>query len=284
MRRLILALCCALPAACAAHSATHDAKRPATAERRVVTLVPSFADDVYAVGAGSQLVGVSAYTDAPQAKALPRIADATSIDAEAIVALRPGVAIGIPAQQRVTEPLRRAGVRVVLLADDSYASIFDNIAAIGELTDRRAGATATIARLHRQTAALQARTKTYAYRPSVFIVLGSGPIWTAGAQSYISTLIALAGGSNAASDLHAAYGQYSAEVLLRRQPDILVADAAINLASVLDREPWRSLRAVRFGHVYAVNPDLIERPGPAYNDGIRWLAARIAPLARQRRE
>lgn len=249
---------------------------------RVVTLVPSFADDLYAIGAGAQLVGVSAFTDAPQAKALPRVADATSVDAEAIVALRPTVVIGIPAQERLTEPLRRAHVHVVLLADDSYRSIFDNIKALGALSGRSREAEATIGRLQRETAALTAQTKSYVRHPSVFLVLGSGPIWTAGAGSYITTLIALAGGTNAASDLHAAYGEYSPEALLRRQPDLLVADAAIHLDASFDREPWRSLSAVRLGRVYAVNPDLIERPGPAYNDGLRWLIERIRPLATAR--
>ena len=278
MGRLISALCCAMLGACVAHAGAHDTK-PSGGEGRIVTLVPSFADDVYAIGAGSQLVGVSEYTDAPRAKKLPRVADAGSVDAEAILALHPSVVIGIPAQARLTEPLRRAGVRVVLLADNSYASIFDDIAAIGELTRRRSSAAATIADLRRETASLEARTKPYAYRPRVFVVLGSGPIWTAGAQSYISELVTLAGGTNAASDLGTAYGQYSDEALLRSQPDVLVADAAINLGAVLDREPWRSLRAVRLHHVYSVNPDLIERPGPSYNDGIRWLADRLAPLA-----
>jgi iron complex transport system substrate-binding protein len=249
---------------------------------RVVTLVPSFADDLYAIGAGSQLVGVSAFTDAPQAKSLPRVADASSVDAEAIVALRPSLVVGIPAQARLTEPLRRAHVHVVLLPDDSYQSIFDNINTLGTLTGRHSEAAATIARLKGRTAALTAETKSYLRRPSVFLVLGSGPIWTAGEGSYISTLIGLAGGTNAANDLHAAYGEYSPEALVRRQPDVLVADAAIHLESSLDREPWRSLSAVRLGHVYTVNPDLIERPGPSYNEGLLWLIDRIRPLATAR--
>lgn len=279
MRRVSLVVCCALLGACGSHSSAHAATPNGSHERRIVTLVPSFADDAYAIGAGPQLVGVSAYTDAPAAKNLSRVADASSVDAEAILALHPSVVIGIPAQERLTEPLRRTGLHVVLLSDDTYASIFDNIAAIGELAGRRAAAAATIARLRHVTASLEARTKRYAYRPSVFVVLGSGPIWTAGAPSYISTLISFAGGTNAASDLRSAYGQYSAEALLAHQPDVLVADAAINFNAALDREPWRSLRAVKLHHVYAVNPDLIERPGPAYNDGIRWLADRLEPFA-----
>jgi iron complex transport system substrate-binding protein len=272
--------CAALLYACTSHpNATGSGSSAAGGARRIVTLVPSFADDVYAIGAGSQLVGVSSFTDAPQAKGLPRVADASNVDAEAIVALRPSVVIGIPAQARLTAALTHARVRVVLLADDSFASIFDNLETIGALSGHSVEAKRTIARLRRETAALHARTAGYVRRPSVFIVLGSGPIWTAGADSYITTLIALAGGTNAAGDLHAAYAQYSAEALLRRQPDVLVADAALHLDAMTDREPWRSLRAVRLGHVYPVDPDLIERPGPSYNDGVRWLIDRLTPLA-----
>jgi iron complex transport system substrate-binding protein len=282
--RLVFTLAIALGAlsldACSSRAGTTNVPNYA-GKQRIVTLVPSFADDVYAVGAGKLLVGVSEFTDAPQARGLPRVADASNVDAEAILTLRPNVVLGIPAQMRLTEPLRRAQLRVVLLADDSYASIFVNLKAIGELTGHQREARATIAHLLRQTAALHARTQPYRRRPSVFVVLGSGPIWTAGAGSYITTLIALAGGTNAASDLDAAYGQYSAEALVRRQPDILVADAAIHLESALDREPWRSLRAVRLHRVYDVNPDLIERPGPGYNEGIRWLVDRLTPLATQ---
>jgi iron complex transport system substrate-binding protein len=250
------------------------------AAARVVTLVPSFADDVYAIGAGSQLVAVSAFTDAPQAKALPRVADASSVNAEAIVALRPSVVIGIPAQARFVEPLRRANVPVVLLPDDTYEQIFTNLRAIGALTGHQSQAAATIARLQRETAALTARAHRFVHRPSLFMVLGVAPIWTAGSGSYISKLIGLAGGRNAAADLHAAYGEYSAEALLRDQPDVLVVDPATRLDSVVDREPWRSLRAVQLHRVYLVNPDILERPGPQYNQGLRWLLERLEPLAR----
>lgn len=277
--RLLLVGAVTALGACATHAPGGSAQALTGDGARVVTLVPSFADDMYAIGAGSQLVGVSAFTDAPRAKDLPRVADASSIDDEAIVALRPGVVIGIPAQERFTEPLRRAHLRVVLLPDDTYQQIFENLKEIGALTGRTRKAQSTISRLQGVTAALQSQTRDYLRHPSVFIVLGSGPIWTAGADSYIATLIRLAGGTNAASDLHGAYGQYSAEALLRRQPDLLVADAAIHLGTALGAEPWRSLRAVRLGRVYAVNPDLLERPGPAYNDGLRWLIDRIRPLA-----
>jgi iron complex transport system substrate-binding protein len=261
------------------HATTADTAQREPA-RRVVALMPSIAEDLFAIGAGTQVVAVSSFTDLPAAKALPRVADFTSVDTERIVALHPDAVVGIPAQARLVEPLQRAGIAVTLLRDDTYDDIFANIQAIGAIAGRDAEAAALVARLQNETKRLNARARTFGRHPSVFVVLGSGPIWTAGSTSYIATLIALAGGTNAASDLHAAYGEYSAEALLRDQPDVLVTDPAIHLDAVLDREPWRTLRAVRESHVYTVNPaSMIERPGPYYNDGLRWLIDRLTPLA-----
>ncbi|HKU82313.1 MAG TPA: ABC transporter substrate-binding protein, partial [Candidatus Tumulicola sp.] len=242
--------------------------------------MPFVADDLYALGAGARIVAVSSFTDDPRARGLPRVADFTSVDAERIVALRPDVAIGIPSQGRLVAPLRRAGIDVVLLPDDSYRDIFTDLRAIGRAAGKEKAADAFIARLQRTTARLHARTRSFARHPSVFVVLGSGPIWTAGSSSYIATLITLAGGRNAAADLHPAYGEYSAEALLRSQPDALVTDPAIHLDAALGREPWRSLRAVQQKRVYTVEPAaILERPGPLYNEGIRWLLERLTPLA-----
>ena len=268
----------AMLTACASQSPSQ--KGTGSRKARVVALMPFVADDAYAIGAGSQLIAVSSFTDDPRARALPRVADFTSVDAERIVALHPDVAVGIGAQSRLVDPLRRAGIDVVLLHDDAFSDIFANLHAIGALTGHVKEAAAAIVQLQRTTAALHARTRAFARRPTVFVVLGSGPIWTAGSSSYIATLIDLAGGSNAAADLHLAYGQYSAEALLRTQPEMLVTDPAIRLDAVLDREPWRSLRAVRLHRVYSVVPaKIIERPGPQYNEGIRWLVERLTPLA-----
>ncbi|MBV8372381.1 MAG: ABC transporter substrate-binding protein [Candidatus Eremiobacteraeota bacterium] len=275
-RWALLALLVALPG-CAL---PHPKNATGTVRARIVALMPFVADDLYAIGAGSQLVAVSSFTDDPRARALPRVADFTSVDAERIVALHPDVAIGIQAQARFAEPLRRAGVDVVLLSDDAFTDIFRNLQTIGALSGHAKPAAATVARLQRETMRLHARTRAFTRRPSVFVVLGSAPIWTAGSGSYIATLIALAGGANAAAGLHAAYGQYSAEALLRRQPDVLIVDPIIRLGALTDREPWRSLRAVHLKRVYdVVPPDIIERPGPYYNEGIRWLVERLTPIA-----
>ena len=268
MKNVLLA---ALAALVAATSAPHP---------RIVALMPSLVEDFFAVGAGAHVVGVSVYSDVPGTKGLPVVADFSSVDAEKIVALHPDVVVGIPAQARLVESLRRAGVKVVLLPDDSYDSIFTNITAAGALSNRSHEAGELAAKLAKRTGELRAQTRSFKRKPSVFVVLGTGPIWTAGKKSYIATLISMAGGRNAADDLDAAYGQYSAEALLRNQPDVIVTDPSVHLGAVLQSEPWRSLNAVKRGHVFTVDPAaLLERPGPNYNEGLHWLVERLTPLA-----
>ncbi len=251
---------------------------------RLVALMPAMGDDLFAIGAGSQVVGVSRFTeDNPAAKNLPLVADFQSVDVEKIVALHPDVVVGDPSQAALVAPLRRAGIRVVLLGDDSYEDIFTNLRILGDLSGRRTQANALILRLQRETEQLRARARRFAYHPRVFFALGTGPIWTAGPGSYLATLLGFVGARNAAADLCVPWGEYSEEALLRAQPDAIVADYETPLRDVLTREPWRSLRAVREGHVFLVEnrrvDDALFRPGPNYNEGLRWLIERLSPLS-----
>jgi ABC-type Fe3+-hydroxamate transport system substrate-binding protein len=263
----MLSACSGVTSSAAQHSA-----------QRIVSLIPSFTEDLCAIGAGPQLVGVSKYSDIPCARGLPRVADFQSVDAERIVALHPDLVVAIPAQERFIAPLQQAGIRVVVLPDDSYQQIFTDIDRLGTLTGQTAGSRKLVAQLQNQTRAVH-QAAHFARRPRVFVALGTGPIWTAGPLSYISTLIGIAGGTNAVTKLSAAYAPYSAEALLALQPDAIVSDRATDLAGVLNREPWRSLHAVQQHHVFILDdPDILERPGPRYVDGLAWLVDRLRTL------
>ena len=252
---------------------------PAQPAHRIVTLMPSFADELCAMGKGAYVIGVSQYTRSVScAQHVPEVANFASVDTEKIVSLHPDVVIGIPPQRALTAALGRAGVRVWFMPDDSLDDIFGDIRALGVITGDRKSAGALVNRLQRETASLES-SEHGTRHPSVFIVLQAQPIWTVGPQSYISTLVRMAGGRNAVTALPRAYAQYSAEALLRLQPDAIVAGSDVHLESLLDREPWRSLRAVRENHVFILeHPDILERPGPNYNEGLSWLIERLRPL------
>jgi iron complex transport system substrate-binding protein len=251
------------------------------ARPRIVSLVPSLTEDLCAIGAAKQLAGVSQFSASiPCAKGLPQVNDASSVDAEKIVALHPGVVVGIPSQARAVSALQRAGLNVSLLRDDSYADLFGDITKLGSLSGHQGEASALIASLREQTKKLQ-ESEHFARRPAVFVVLQTNPIWTVGPGSYISSLIALAGGRNAVTALPQSYAQFSGEALLRLQPDALLAARDAQLEQSVGREPWRSLQAVRTKRLLIVpDPDLLYRPGPRYNEALSWLIERLRPIAR----
>jgi iron complex transport system substrate-binding protein len=268
----------ALLAALSACSTTAQPARHATGAPRIVTLMPVFAQDLCALGAGAQLAGVSQYSeDARCARGLPQVNDFASVDTEKIISLHPDFVVAIPAQRTLTVALARAGVRVVYLPDDSFHDIFSNVYALGRLS--RHDPSSLVARLRERTRALQA-SEHFTKRMRVFVALQAQPIWTVGPQSYISTLLQLAGARNAVTALPRAYAQYSAEALIRLQPDAIVTSSDTHLADLFGREPWRSLRAVRDGHVFVLgDASLLETPGPSYNEGLAWLIERLRSLS-----
>jgi len=244
--------------------------------RRIVSLMPSLTEDLCAIGARSQIVGVSAYSsDIRCVRGVPQVGNAAAVDAESILRLHADAVVGIPPQGMLMEPVRRAGVRIVLLSDNTFDDIFTDIDRLGTLTGRAQQARALIARLRTRTAQLR-RSESHRSRPRVFVVIQAQPIWTVGPASYISTLLALAGARNAVESLPQPYAQYSAEALLRAAPDAIVATSDSQLPSVLARPPWNSLAAVRKRRVYIVPDDaILVRPGPRYNEGLAWLIERL---------
>ncbi len=265
---LLAASCCAC-----AGSPQRAASGPA---HRIVSLMPSLTEDLCALGARPQIVGVSEYSqDIPCVKGVPQVGNASSIDTERILSLHADAVAGIPAQRLLTEPVRRAGIPVRFFPDDTYAEIFSDIVGLGRLSGRSAQASRLVADLQARTGALR-RAEHFRRRLSVFVVVQAQPIWTVGPHSYIAQLIALAGGSNAVQSLPRPYAQYSAEALVRLQPDVVIAPSDSGLRLALDREPWRSLRAVETKRVYFPADDsILVRPGPRYNEGLQWLIERL---------
>ena len=77
--------------------------------RRVVSLVPNVTEMLFAVGAGSQVVGVSSYDDfPPETKALPRVGALLDPDTERIFSLRPDLVVVYGSQTEMKAQFTRA--------------------------------------------------------------------------------------------------------------------------------------------------------------------------------
>jgi len=98
---------------------------------RIISLAPAFTEDLFAIGAGSNVVGVDTFSDRPAAaRALPRVGGMRDVNTEAVIALHPDIVVGIPYEAARLADLARAGVRTEVLP---LNDLHDDLAAIERL-------------------------------------------------------------------------------------------------------------------------------------------------------
>ncbi len=260
--------------------------------RRVVTLAPHLAELVAAAGAGAVLIGVSDFSDFPEAvRRVPSIGGATSLSVEAVVRLRPDLVIawssGNPAPKIAA--IRRAGIAVFEHEVGRVDDIAATLRTFGVLTDHAAQARQAAAAYAQRLAALRGR---YAGRVAVrvFYQIWDLPLLTVGGRHLISDILRACGGVNVFDSHALLVPRISREAVLFADPDLIVA------SGMEDERPawldnWRlhpGLAAVRRGRLDFVPAGLLQRPTPRILEGAEILCRRIdaarAGLAQQARD
>ena len=107
----------------------------------------------------------------------------------------------------------------------------------------------------------------------MFYEIGRDPLITAGPGNFVDNLISAAGGINIASDAPTNWPRYNVEAVIMNKPDVIIT--APHTPSKDDStDTWRrykTIPAVQNGRIYAVNPDILLRPGPRIVDGLEKL-------------
>jgi iron complex transport system substrate-binding protein len=251
---------------------------------RVVSLLPSATEILFAIGAGPQVVGVTHECDFPAAaRALPALTssllpdelDAAGIDRHVrasvhagsslygldeakLAALEPDLivtqelcavcAVSYEIVDRAAKRLR-GDPRIVSLEPSSLEDVFATIAFVGTLVDAYAEAERVVGALRARVDALRARVAGRA-RPRVLVLEWTDPPMSGG--HWTPGLVELAGG------------------------EPILADPGAN-SRVLTWEAIGSLRAVREGRAYALDGNAyVNRPGPRLVDTAELFADALA--------
>jgi len=255
--------------------------------QRVISLSPSNTEILFAIGAGAQVVGRDEFSDYPaEASALPSVGGSMGkYNFEQIAALKPDLvlagALQTPEQIKTLEDL---GLNVYVLTNPTdLDGMYKDLQTVGKLTGKEAEAEKLAASLKARVDAVEAKLSQTSERPLVFYELdGSTPDkpWTSGPNTFISTLIAKAGGKNVGDALESEWAQISQEALIAQNPTIiLLGDAAYGTTpeQVAQRPGWDAIAAVKAGKVYPFDDNLLSRPGPRLVDGLEALAKLIHP-------
>jgi len=260
---------------------------PAAAQR-IVSLAPSNTEILFALGAGSQIIGRDSFSDyPPEALQIKDVGGGFgNLDVETIIALQPDLVLASPltAAEQV-QGLRDLGLTVFVLPNPlQFEDLYTNLMTVAMLTGRVEQAEALITQLKQRVQSVDERLGGIEQRPLVFYEIdGTDPNapWTAGPDTFIDMLITRAGGLNFGHELQGEWVQVSLEEILRRDPDlILLGDAiwgGVTVEAVIARPGWGELSAVKNQRVYPFDDNIVSRPGPRLVEGLEALARLFHP-------
>ena len=260
---------------------------------RIVSLLPSATEILFAIGAGDDVVGVTHECDFPPqavsrphltSSALPQAGSSAEIDrhvrrslhegsslyhldAELLEQLKPDLivtqelcvvcAVSYEIVQRAVRRLR-GDPRLVSLEPSSLDDVFATITFLGELTGHADGAATLLRGLHARVDVMRARMRDR-NRPRVLVLEWTDPPMSGG--HWTPGLVELAGAMPVLGNPGANSQVIGWDAIAREDPDaIVVGPCGFDLvrtheaiAELADNETWRNLRAVREGCVHAID-------------------------------
>lgn len=281
---------------------------------RVVTLLPSATEIVYALGISP--VAVSHECDhPPAARSNPTVnharVDATAssaeidrqvlqaergggvyeIDLDTLASADPDLIVtqglcDVCAVDRVLveDAVDELGLDCEILTTDPHSldDIRSDVERIGSAVDRDDRAEEILETFDTRIDAVRAETAKIDERPSVVVLDWMDPVMTAG--HWVPGMVSIAGGTTP-FDAEASVPREWSEILAVDPEVVVVApcgfdleQTAENSADLTEREGWQELAAVADGRVYAIDGhQYMNRPGTRIVDSLEHLAGAIHP-------
>jgi iron complex transport system substrate-binding protein len=252
----------------AANGAVTIKSRPA----RIVSLSPTLTEDLYAVGAGKQVVAVDQNSDYPAGVPKTSLSGLTP-NVEAITRYNPGLVVASQNSGGLVSGMTKLGIPVLIEpAVGTLAGAYAQIEQIGQATGHAAQAGQVVAGMKNQIAAYVSKVGTAHRGATYYWELSASPFYSAASSTFIGQVVGLFGLKNiadaASKPADGGYPQLSQEYIVKARPQIIFladnqpADGGQSPAVVAKRPGWSGIPAVRDHEIIGLNDDVASRWGP----------------------
>lgn len=244
---------------------------------RAISLAPNLTENIFAVGAGDKLVGVTTFCNyPPEAEKIQKVSDTQTPNVETIIALKPDVVFVSTASQleNFAKILEEKNIAVFVTNPNNLEDVFKNLKTFGELFRTQEKAEKLISDLKQRVAATEEKVKG---KPpvKVFVQIDKDSLYTIGKESFITDLITRAGGESVTKTVALAYPKISKEAALALNPDTIILSESPN--NLEPNEVFKNSNAVKNGRVFKINADIISRPSPRLVDALEQIAKDLHP-------
>lgn len=234
---------------------------------RIVSLSATATEDLYAVGAGGQVVAVDSYSTYPPQAPRTHLSGFTP-DVEAIANYRPDLVIVAEDADHIVAQLQKLQIPVLVEPPAiSLEAAYREIAQLGQATGHAVGALKVVGQMRRQVAAV-VRSVPRPSRPLRVYHELEPSLYSASSRTFVGQIYAMLGLKNIADKAHASgeYPQLSAEYVIAADPDLIVLSDTVcckqSPATVAARPGWRNIAAVKSGGVVPVDDSIASHWGP----------------------
>lgn len=257
---------------------------------RIVSLSATATEDLYAVGAGKQVIAVDLSSNYPPG--VPKTSlNGVTPNVEAIAGYNPGLVVVQEDANGLVAGLKKLGVPVLIepaatSVDEAYAQITQ----IGQATGHVAGARNVVAGMRARIAADLARAGTAHSNLSYYWEVSASPYYSATSKTFIGQVVSLFGLKNVADAgakaTDGGYPQLTPEYIITARPQIIFladnqpGDGGQTPAVVAARPGWSGLPAVKNHHVIGLNDDVASRWGPRLPELVAEIAAAVQSASR----
>jgi iron complex transport system substrate-binding protein len=239
---------------------------------RIVSLDPTGTEDLYAVGAGKQVVAVDQYSDYPAGVPKTSLSGLTP-NIEAIAKYNPSLVVASQDSGGLVAGLTKLGIPV--LVEPAVATLnaaYAQIEQIGQATGHGAQAANVAAGMRQQIGAQVLKAGTDHKNLTYYWELSANPFYSATSSTFIGEVVGLFGLRNvadkASKPADGGYPQLSQEYIVTAKPQIIfladnqASDGGQSPAVVARRPGWSGIPAVKDNEVIGLNDDVASRWGP----------------------
>ncbi len=227
---------------------------------RVTTTNPSAAQTMWDIGGKSQVVGLTENAlYLADAEERIDVSGGVGVDAETVAGSEPDLVLAPNASANQVQSLRDAGLTVYHFPEATdIDAIRGKTTTMGKLTGNCAGAAEANAWMDANVQVVDGVTADVDDRPRVLLPIGGG--FVVGDQTFINSMLGLAGADNVAAAEHTGYVELNDEVVLELDPDVLVLTP--NMRSLVDEEPYASTTAGQEENVVMLQTQYVYQPAP----------------------
>jgi iron complex transport system substrate-binding protein len=258
-----------------------------SAPARIVSLSPTATEDLYAVGAGPQVVAVDQYSDYPAGVPKTGLSGLTP-NIEAIAKYNPSLVIASQNSGGLVSGLAKLGVPVLI--EPAVATIdaaYAQISQVGQATGHASQAASVVAGMRQQIAATVKQAGSGHAGLTYYWELSANPFYSVASTTFIGQVVGLFGLKNvadaASKPADGGYPELSQEFIVTAKPRIIfladnqASDGGQTPAVVAKRPGWSGIPAVQDNEVVGLNDDVASRWGPRLPE----LVAEIAQAVEQ---